>query len=83
MQRKFKQRTQNEMNDHCDQTFYFSHKESIICAQKFTTENAIKCFHLIFLQYHKIEAVFKKFDRDKDGVLSFEEFQKMINREKP
>ena len=31
----------------------------------------------------KIDAVFKKFDRDKDGGLSFEEFKKMINRENP
>ena len=64
--------------------FIFSHKESITCAQKFTTENAITCTSFdFFLQTLKIEAVFKKFDRDKDGVLSFEEFQKMINREKP
>ena len=63
--------------------FYFCNKESIICAQTSATENAMKRYIFVFLQYLKIEAVFKKFDRDKDGVLSFEEFQKMINREKP
>jgi Ca2+-binding EF-hand superfamily protein len=31
----------------------------------------------------KIEAVFAKFDKDGDGVLSFEEFRKMLNKDSP
>jgi len=32
------------------------------------------------LNKDQIEAVFSKFDKDGDGVLSFEEFKKMLNK---
>ena len=31
----------------------------------------------------QIEAIYKKFDTDNDGVLSLAEFKKMMNRENP
>ena len=31
----------------------------------------------------QIEAIYKKFDKDNDGVLSLAEFTKMMNRENP
>ena len=31
----------------------------------------------------QIDAIYKKFDKDNDGVLSLAEFKKMMNRENP
>ena len=31
----------------------------------------------------QIDAIYKKFDKNNDGVLSLDEFKKMMNRENP
>ena len=37
-----------------------------------------KCSHFLFTQYLQVELAFRKFDLDKDGFLSWEEFSQVL-----